>query len=67
MTTLTIPKQLTKMGDLIIIPRKEYEKLQKAERERGLEEKDTDLALSVYRKEKRSGKLKTIRSLSDLG
>lgn len=27
MTTLTIPKKLTQKGDLIIIPRKEYEGL----------------------------------------
>ena len=26
MTTLTIPKKLTKEGELVIIPRKEYEK-----------------------------------------
>lgn len=25
MTTITIPKELTKKGDLILIPRKEYE------------------------------------------
>lgn len=30
MTTLTIPKQLTKSGDLVIIPRKEYEALLRA-------------------------------------
>ena len=27
MTTITIPKELTKNGDLVIIPRKEYEEL----------------------------------------
>ncbi len=27
MTTLTIPKSITKFGDLVLIPRKEYEKL----------------------------------------
>lgn len=66
MTTITIPKQLTKMGDLVIVPRKEYEKLQKAGRERVIEEKDTNLALSTYKKEKRLKKLKIIKSLADL-
>lgn len=30
MTTLTIPKKLTQKGDLVIIPRKEYEDLLRA-------------------------------------
>ena len=29
MTTLTIPKNLAKMGDLVLVPRKEYENLLK--------------------------------------
>ena len=27
MTTLTIPKEMTRKGDLVIIPRREYEKI----------------------------------------
>ena len=70
MNTITISKELMKNDDLVIIPRKKYEEFLGLEKiiERKLEEEsDTDLALQIYRKEKRQGRLKTIKSLADIG
>lgn len=59
MVTITIPTKLAKKGDLIAVPRREYEEFLKL-RERLLwEEKDTDEAIQVFEKEKGLGKLKT--------
>lgn len=68
MPTITIPKDMLKENDLIIMPRKKYEEFLDLERElnkRINEEDDTDLAVKIYKKEKGGGKLKTIRSLAD--
>ena len=69
MTTLTFPKNLMKDNDLVIIPRKKYEEflgLEKIIERRLAEESDTDLAIKTYKKEKRQGKLRVIRSLASL-
>ncbi|OGZ97838.1 MAG: hypothetical protein A3G49_06800 [Candidatus Sungbacteria bacterium RIFCSPLOWO2_12_FULL_41_11] len=69
MNTLTIPKELIKEKELIIIPRKKYEEfmnLQKMVKKWFVEEVDTDKAIKIYKKEKRQGKLKTINSLAEL-
>ena len=69
MNTLTIPKELIKEKELIIIPRKKYEEfmnLQKMVKKWFVEEADTDQAIKIYKKEKRQGKLKTIKSLAEL-
>ena len=69
MTTITIPKNLIKNDNLVIIPRKKYEEFLGLEKsaERGLaEESDTDLAVKIYKKEKQQGKLRAIKSLADL-
>ena len=68
MVTITIPKKLIK-DDLVIIPRRRYTEflnLEKILKKRLAEETDTDLAIQIYKKEKRQGKLRTIRSLADL-
>ena len=68
MATITIPKKLIK-DDLVIIPRRRYTEflnLEKILKKRLAEETDTDLAIQIYKKEKRQGKLRTIRSLADL-
>jgi hypothetical protein len=70
MTTITIPKKLIKEKELIIIPRKTYEELiglQKAMKKKVYEEQDTNSAIKIYKKEKKEGKLKIIKSLADLG
>lgn len=69
MNTLTIPRELIKERELVLIPRKKYEEfmnLQKIIKNRFAEEADTDLAIKIYKKEKRQGKLKTIKSLAEL-
>ncbi|MBI3305424.1 hypothetical protein HYZ80_03840 [Candidatus Parcubacteria bacterium] len=69
-TTITIPKELMRRKEnLILIPRKKYEELLDLEqivKKRLREEADTDLAVRIYKKEKRQGKLKIIKSLADL-
>lgn len=70
MNTLTIPRNLIKNDDLVILPRRRYEEflnLEKMIEKRLAEETDTDLAIQTYKKEKQQGKLKTIKSLADLG
>ncbi len=69
MTTITIPQSLIKEKELVIIPQRKYEEflhMQKRMKNILAEEADTDLAISAYHKEKRQGKLKTIKSLADL-
>ncbi len=66
MVTITIPKKLIKNDDLVIIPRKEYEKFLKLQTQREWEEKDTDEAIRVFKKEKRENKLLKIKSLAGL-
>lgn len=70
MPTITIPKELIKKEkELILVPRKKYEELLNLEKKlktRLAEELDTDLAIATYKKEKREGRLKKIRSLADL-
>ncbi|MBU2579020.1 hypothetical protein KKA09_02805 [Patescibacteria group bacterium] len=69
MDTITIPQKMIKGDDLIIIPRRKYEKflnLEKIIRKKLDEEADIDMAIQVYKKEKLNGKLKTIKSLTDL-
>ncbi|MDO8733929.1 MAG: hypothetical protein Q7K21_02070 [Elusimicrobiota bacterium] len=61
-TTLTIPKQLTHGDELIIVRRKEYEKLQK----HLVEVRDALQKISRGEKELHNGKIKPIHSLSDL-
>ena len=69
MNTITIPKTLASKGDLVVIPREEYEKfliMKKRIKNIFLEEKDIDLSIKTYKTEKRAGKLKTIKSLAEL-
>lgn len=69
MATITIPEKLIKERELVIIPRRTYEEfitLQKTAKKRTDEERDTDTAVKIYKKEKKEGKLKAIKSLADL-
>ncbi len=69
MTTITIPKNFISNDDLVIIPRKQYESfldIGKQWKERLFEEQDTDEAVAIYKKEKKQGKLKILKSLSSL-
>ena len=69
MATITIPKELIKEKELILVPRRKYEeflRMEKFARKRIVEERDTDLAIETYKREKNQGKLKAIKSLADL-
>lgn len=69
MNTLTIPKNLIQNDDLIVLPRKQYELflgIYKQWNKRVFEEQDTDEAVAIYKKEKKQGKLKILKSLASL-
>ena len=69
MNTITIPKNLIKNDDLVIIPRRKYKEFldfEKIIRKRLAEEVDIDLAIKIYEKEKQQKKLKLIKFLADL-
>ena len=58
METLTIPKKLTRRGDLVVIPRKEYEELLHARKIKEFYaqlDKDLDTAIKEYRAGKAYG------------
>lgn len=63
---IVIPKDLIKKGELVIIPREDYEEFLRLYQQRKWEEKDTDEAVSVFKKEKKEKKLIKIKSLADL-
>ena len=68
MVTLTIPKQLTKTGELIIIPRKEYEWLLRAikkpvKQTRTQLDKDLGKSLAEYKAGKFSGPFNNVKDL----
>jgi phage pi2 protein 07 len=63
---LTIPKEILKKGDLVLIPKKEYEELLKLRKKRQWEEKDTEEAIRVFKEEKKKNKLRKINSLAEL-
>lgn len=81
MTTITIPKELTKMGDLVLIPKKEYEEFLKLREKKEWKEKGADEAIKIRKKENSArvfrelkesqkeistGKGKILKSLKDL-
>ena len=58
-----------KERELVLLPRSKYEEflgLQKILENRIAEERDTVQAVKIYKREKRQGKLKTIKSLAEL-
>ena len=63
---LTIPKKLIQKGELVIVPRVEYEEALKV-RERLLrEEKDTDEAIRIFENERKTRKLKKVSTFSEI-
>lgn len=63
---LTIPKKLSQKGELVIIPRAEYEEVINLKKRLLWEEKDTDEAIRVFEKERKSGQLKKTASFSEM-
>lgn len=66
MNIVTIPKKLVEKGDLVIVPRAEYEEVLKIRRRLLWEEKDTDEAIRVFERERKAGKLKKASSFSEI-
>ena len=69
MATITIPKNFVSNDDLVIIPRKQYESfldIGKQWKKKLFEEEDTDKAITLYKKEKKQGKLKILKTLASL-
>lgn len=63
---LTIPKKLTQKGELVIVPRVEYEKALKISRRLLWEEKDTDEAINAFEKERKANTLKKASTFSEI-
>ncbi len=63
---ITIPKEIIRQGDLVLIPRREYEEFLKLRKHREWEEKDTNEAIRIFREEKKKKKLIKIKSLADI-
>ncbi|MEK7150047.1 MAG: hypothetical protein AAB688_00300 [Patescibacteria group bacterium] len=70
MVTITIPKNLIKNDDLVIVSRKEYESLKACTIPtfylKGKEAEKLDKLVKGGMKEYQGGKCKTIKSLADL-
>lgn len=66
MDIISIPKKMWQKGDLVIIPRVEYEEALKVKQRLLWEEEDTDEAIRVFDREKKIGKLKKVSSFSEI-
>ncbi|MCP6718337.1 MAG: hypothetical protein KJI70_02250 [Patescibacteria group bacterium] len=62
---ITIPKEIAKKGELVLIPRKEYEEFLRLRKQREWEKKDTDEAIRIFKEEKKKKKLLKIKSLAE--
>jgi hypothetical protein len=58
---LTIPKKLASKGDLVVVPRADYEAALEVRARLLWEETDTDEAIRIFEKERRNKKLKKAR------
>ena len=63
---LTIPKKLAKKGDLVIMPRAEYDKITTLKKRLLQEEKDTDGAIRIFGQEYKNKKLKKTSVFSEI-
>lgn len=63
---VTIPREMVRKGELVLIPRKEFEEFLKLKKKREWEEKDTEEAIRVFNEEKKRKRLIKIKSLAEL-
>ncbi|KKT41399.1 MAG: hypothetical protein UW30_C0008G0018 [Candidatus Giovannonibacteria bacterium GW2011_GWA2_44_13b] len=63
---LIIPKELAQKGDLILVPRTDYEDALKVKERLLGEETDIDEAVRIFEKERKAGKLKMAKSFSEM-
>lgn len=62
MTTVTIPKKLTKEGDLVVVPRINYERLLRIAAQATELDRDLDDAIAEYRAGKFFGPFDTAKA-----
>ena len=62
---VTIPREMANKGELVLVPRSEYEEFLRLRRKIKLEKQDTDEAIRIFEKERKEGKLSKIKSLAD--
>jgi len=63
---LTIPKKLIKKGELVIVPRIDFEKMLRIQKRLLWEEQDTDAAIRIFEREKKEGKLRRASKFSEI-
>ena len=63
---LTIPQKLIQKGELIIVPRTEYEAVLKIKKRLLWEEKDTDEAIRTFEKERKAHTLRKASAFSEI-
>ena len=66
METITIPRKLSRKGNLVVIPKKEYEELLKAKKIKEFYaelDRDLDKAIDSYKKGKAIGPFSSIAEL----
>ena len=61
---LTIPKKLAQMGDLVLVPKADYEEAMRTRTRLLAEEADTDQAIRVFEKERKANQLKKARGFA---
>ncbi|MBI2041425.1 MAG: hypothetical protein HYT20_00205 [Candidatus Nealsonbacteria bacterium] len=64
--TITIPKEMTRGEELLIVPRKKFEEFLRWQKRREWEEKDTDEAIRIFKNELKNGKLKLARNFAEI-
>ena len=63
---ITIPKEIAKEGELVLISRKRYEEFLRWRKKIEWEEKDTDEAIRIFKQERKTKNLVKIKSLADI-
>lgn len=63
---LTIPRRLLQRGELVIVPRAEYEASLEIQKRLLWEERDTDEAIAVFEKERRTRLLKRASGFAEI-
>ena len=63
---LTIPKKLAEKGELVIVPRADYEEALRVKNRLLWEEKDTDEAIHIFEKEFGAKKLRKASSFATI-
>ena len=63
---LTIPRELAQKGELVLVPRADYEEMLKVNTRLLWEEADTDEAVRIFEKERKEQTLKEAKGFADI-